>query len=270
MLMMNEGAGLVFDNVRTARGAPLAPATDIHATFPGLLRAEDNIQDIYVVRGFFVLLAVLVGIGCVLVLCFLACKMVCGASKQYERVQHQEAGSETNESEDSRRRTWSEEKKRRTTLAQKGARQRGMVVCCCGCGAVSVCVALLSLWLAHVWYAASNVNNYLICEGVTSGVALGETWPVPSCLDDHATGFALRQQPKTWTGIQIALMLVAFISLPVAVATLLLLRRFRLIVRTQSNVNRMAKARSIFFEVDEGEDAISFNIDKPSRVIELA
>jgi hypothetical protein len=46
---------------------------------------------------------------------------------------------------------------------------------------------LLSLSIGHIAYftlAMGRAENYFVCEGV-QGQAIGDTFPVPSCLDDH-------------------------------------------------------------------------------------
>ena len=53
---------------------------------------------------------------------------------------------------------------------------------------VAIPVLLLAgfeIWLARQLY---RVDEYFVCEGVTNGTALGETFPVPDCLQDQTTG----------------------------------------------------------------------------------
>lgn len=52
-------------------------------------------------------------------------------------------------------------------------------------GLVAVPVLLLvcfEIWLSLRLY---QVDTYFVCEGVSNGVALGDTYPVPSCLADQ-------------------------------------------------------------------------------------
>ena len=43
-------------------------------------------------------------------------------------------------------------------------------------------------WMAHRGDHTGHADQYTRCEGVKNGVATGNTWPVPSCLDDRTLG----------------------------------------------------------------------------------
>jgi hypothetical protein len=172
--------GLVFDNVITDWSS--SSIIDLRQTFPSLQDEPFEI-DPYVRQAVVGLFALLV------VSCFLcACIGIRWGSQRtngylYSLMDSGQVDNDNDERRHHQQRTRSEEKKKLSPIQIKQRHLRRCVLL----SILIIVYGVIGSWSIYIWTGLTNVNDYYVCRGVSGGVALGKTWPVPSCLRDETS-----------------------------------------------------------------------------------
>jgi len=66
-------------------------------------------------------------------------------------------------------------------------RRLGFYFCLGFLACLVIFLIILMSWFAHISIQTGSQDSYYVCKGVTNGIALGSTWPVPSCFEDQTT-----------------------------------------------------------------------------------